>query len=193
KKLDLFTIYALAAAQEALTQANWFPQSEEDQQATATIVGSGIGGFTTITQAQQTMATRGYKRLSPFTVPAFLANLAARNISIKYGFKGPLGCPVTACAAGIQAIGDGMRMIRSGEERLALVAVAEACVDLDLRASCNALKALSSEGETPAKASRLFDRAREGVVMGEGSGLLVIETLEHAPARGATPLAVLSG
>lgn len=193
KKLDLFTIYALAAAQEALTQANWFPQSEEDQQATATIVGSGIGGFTTITQAQQTMATRGYKRLSPFTVPAFLANLAAGNISIKYGFKGPLGCPVTACAAGIQAIGDGMRMIRSGEARVALVGGAEACVDPLSLASFNALKALSTEAEIPAKASRPFDRARDGFVMGEGSGLLVIETLEHALARGATPLAVLSG
>src|SRR5690606_36308960 len=193
KKLDLFTLYALAAAQEALAQANWFPQSEEDQHATATIVGSGIGGFTTITQAQETMATRGYKRLSPFTVPAFLANLAAGNISIKYGFKGPLGCPVTACAAGTQAIGDGMRMLRSGEARVALVGGAEACVDPLSLAGFHALKALSTEAEAPEKASRPFDAQRNGFVMGEGAGLLVIETLDHALARGAQPLAALSG
>ncbi|WP_323814171.1 beta-ketoacyl-ACP synthase II [Cellvibrio sp. NN19] len=193
KKLDLFTIYALAAAQEALTQAQWFPQTEEDQQGTATIIATGIGGFTTITEAQKKLDDQGYKRISPFTVPAFLANLAAGNVSIKYGFKGPLGCPVTACAAGIQAIGDGMRMIRSGEAKVALVGGAEACVDPLSLAGFNALKALSTEATNPSSASRPFDAARSGFVMGEGAGLLVIETLEHAQARGATPLAVLCG
>jgi len=193
KKLDLFTVYALAAAQEALQQAQWFPETEADKQATATIIATGIGGFTTITQAQQTLDTRGHKRLSPFTVPAFLANMAAGNLSIKHGFKGPLGCPVTACAAGIQAIGDGMRIIRSGEADVALVGGAEACVDPLSLAGFHALKALSTEGEAPTKASRPFDQARNGFVMGEGSGLMVIETLEHAQARGATPLAILSG
>jgi len=193
KKLDLFTVYALAAAQEALAQANWFPESESDQQATATIIATGIGGFATITHAHKTMETRGYKRISPFTAPAFLANMAAGNLSIKYGFKGPLGCPVTACAASLQAIGDGMRLIRSGEADVALVGGAEACVDPLSLASFNALKALSTESEEPAKASCPFDRDRNGFVMGEGSGLLVIETLEHAQRRGATPLATLSG
>ncbi len=193
KKLDLFTVYAMAAAEEALQQAAWFPETEDDRQATATIIATGIGGFTTITQAQQTLDTRGYKRLSPFTVPAFLANMAAGNLSIKYGFKGPLGCPVTACAAGIQAIGDGMRIIRNGEARVALVGGAEACVDPLSLAGFNALKALSTESAAPTKASRPFDQARNGFVMGEGSGLLVIETLEHALARGAKPLAILSG
>ncbi|MET0091031.1 MAG: beta-ketoacyl-ACP synthase II [Candidatus Thiodiazotropha sp.] len=193
KKLDLFTVYALAAAQEALTQANWFPESEADQRATATIVATGIGGFPTITQAQTTLASRGYKRISPFTAPAFLANMASGNLSIKYGFKGPLGCPVTACAASLHAIGDGMRIIRSGEAEVALVGGAEACVDPLSLASFNALKALSSESEHPEKASRPFDRARNGFVMGEGSGLVVIETLEHAQRRGATPLARISG
>lgn len=193
KKLDRFTIYALAAAHEALTQANWFPEAEEDQQATATIIATGIGGFTTITQAQNTLESRGYKRISPFTAPAFLANMAAGNLSIKYGFKGPLGCPVTACAASLQAIGDGMRLIRSGEAEVALVGGAEACVDPLSLASFNALKALSSESDEPEKASRPFDRDRHGFVMGEGAGLLVIETLEHAQRRGATPLAVISG
>ncbi len=193
KKLDLFTVYALAAAQEALSQANWFPANEADQQATATVIATGIGGFTTITLAQQVMATRGYKRLSPFTVPAFLANLAAGNISIKYGFKGPLGCPVTACAAGVQAIGDGMRMIRSGEARVAVVGGTEACIDPLSLAGFNALRALSTVSDDPTAASRPFDRGRDGFVMGEGSGIMVIETLEHALARGATPLAIIEG
>lgn len=193
KKLDLFTLYALGAAQEALSQANWFPESESDRLATATIIATGIGGFTTITQAQKTLETRGYKRISPFTAPAFLANMAAGNLSIKYGFQGPLGCPVTACAASLQAIGDGMRIIRSGEAEVALVGGAEACVDPLSLASFNALKALSPESAEPTKASRPFDQARNGFVMGEGSGLMVIETLDHAQQRGATPLAILSG
>ncbi len=193
KRLDRFTLYALAAAQQALEQAQWFPHSEAEQLATATIVSTGIGGFTTITEAQNTLRDRGYKRLSPFTVPAFLANLAAGNLTIRYGFKGPIGCPVTACAAGIQAIGDGMRLIRSGEAEVALVGGAEACVDPLSLAGFHALKALSTEREQPQRASRPFDHARSGFVMGEGSGLMVIETLDHALQRGAKPLAILSG
>ncbi|MBH8580486.1 beta-ketoacyl-ACP synthase II [Bisbaumannia pacifica] len=193
RKMELFSLYAMAAAEEALAQADWFPTSDADRLATATIVGSGIGGFPTITQAQTTLTTRGHRRLSPFTVPAFLANLAAGNVSIRHGFRGPLGCPVTACAAGIQAIGDGMRLIRSGEAEVALVGGAEACIDPLSLASFHAMKALSTEQDDPARASRPFDRARNGFVMGEGAGLLVIETLAHAEARGATPLAVLSG
>lgn len=193
KKLDRFTVYALAAAQEALAQADWFPTSERDQRATATIVASGIGGFTTVTQAQTTLATRGYRRISPFTVPAFLANMAAANVSIKYGFKGPLGCPVTACAASLQAIGDGMRLIHSGEAEVALVGGSDACVDPLSLASFNALKALSTKNDEPQKASRPFDRDRNGFVMGEGAGVIIIETLEHAERRGATSLATISG
>jgi|MGYP006140264063 3-oxoacyl-[acyl-carrier-protein] synthase II len=193
KKLDLFTVYAFAAAQEALEQANWFPESEHDQLSTATIIGTGVGGLSTISNAQKTLDSRGFKRLSPFTAPAFLANMAAGNLSIKYGFRGPLGCPVTACAASLQAIGDGMRLIRNGEAEVALVGGSEACVNPLSLASFNALKALSPEAENPQQASRPFDQARKGFVMGEGAGLMVIETLEHAMARGATPLAVLSG
>ena len=193
KKLDLFTVYAMAAAEQALQQAGWLPENESDKQATATIIATGIGGFTTITQAQKTLDERGYKRLSPFTVPAFLANMAAGNLSIRYGFKGPLGCPVTACAAGIQAIGDGMRIIRNGEAEVALVGGAEACVEPLALAGFHALKALSTESEQPTRASRPFDQARNGFVMGEGAGLMVIETLEHALNRGAKPLALLSG
>ena len=193
RKLELFSLYAMAAAEEALTQANWFPSSDADRLTTATIVGTGIGGFTTITRAQMTLSTRGHRRLSPFTVPAFLANLASGNVSIRYGLRGPMGCPVTACAAGVQAIGDGMRMIRSGEADVALVGGAEACIDPLSLASFHAMKALSTEQDNPTKASRPFDQARNGFVMGEGAGMLVIETLAHAEKRGATPLAVLSG
>lgn len=193
KKLDRFSVYALAAAQEALQQAGWKPKTEAEQRASATIVGSGIGGFPVITQAQQTLQNRGPKRLSPFTVPAFLANLAAGNLSIRYGFKGPMGCPVTACAAGLQAIGDGMRLLRTGEAKVALVGGAEGCVDPLSLASFHAMKALSTHNDSPKEASRPFDRNRDGFVMGEGAGMLVIETLEHALARGATPLAVISG
>lgn len=193
KKIDLFTLYALAAAEQALSQANWFPDQLADQMATATVIGTGIGGFPTITEAQKTLETRGYKRLSPFVAPAFLANLAAGNVSIRYKFMGPIGCPVTACAAGIQAIGDGMRLIQCGEAEVALVGGTEACVDPLALGSFNALHALSTRNDEPTKASRPFDQQRDGFVMGEGAGLLVIETLEHALARGATPLAVLSG
>ncbi|MFM2483539.1 beta-ketoacyl-ACP synthase II [Celerinatantimonas yamalensis] len=192
KKLDRFTCYALAAAQEALTQANWFPENDQDKENTATIIASGVGGFTTITQAQKILDNKGYKRISPFTIPAFLANLAAGNVSIKYGFKGPIGCPVTACAAGIQAIGDGIRMIRNNEADVALVGGAEACVDPLSLAGFNALKALSTSTD-PTKASRPFDQNRSGFVMGEGAGLMVIETLDHALQRGAIPQAVISG
>ncbi|RUR33212.1 beta-ketoacyl-ACP synthase II [Vreelandella nanhaiensis] len=193
RKMDLFSLYAMAAAKEALEQAGWQPTDEAQRRATATIIGSGIGGFPTITEAQQTLQQKGYRRVSPFTVPAFLANMAAGNLSIRYGFQGPLGCPVTACAAGLQAIGDGMRLIRSGEADVALVGGAEACIDPLSLASFNALKALSTEHEQPESASRPFDSTRNGFVMGEGAGLLVIETLDHAKARGATPLAIISG
>lgn len=119
--------------------------------------------------------------------------MAAGNISIAHGFQGPLGCPVTACAASLQAIGDGMRLIRSGEAEVALVGGTEACIDPLSLASFNAMKALSTECEHPDQASRPFDQRRDGFVMGEGAGLIVIETLDHARARGATPLAVLMG
>ncbi|MBJ7536347.1 beta-ketoacyl-ACP synthase II [Marinomonas transparens] len=193
KRVDLFTLFALAAADEALAQANWKPTTEADQEATATIIATGIGGLPTITHAQSVLTNQGTRRLSPFTVPAFLANLAAGNVSIKYGFKGPIGTPVTACAAGVQAIGDAMRMIRSGEAKIALAGGTEACIDPLSLSGFGALKALSTRNDDPTKASRPFDKDREGFVMGEGAGLVVLETLEHALARGATPLVEIAG
>ena len=193
KRVDLFTLFAIAAAEEALAQANWKPDTETDRQATATIIGTGIGGLPTITNAEKVRIAQGARRLSPFTVPAFLANLAAGNVSIRFGFKGPLGTPVTACAAGVQAIGDALRLLKTGEAKVALAGGTEACIDPLSLAGFGALKALSTRNDAPEKASRPFDQDREGFVMGEGAGLVVLETLEHALERGATPLAEIVG
>lgn len=193
KRVDLFTVFAIAAAEEALKQANWQPQTEEQRCATATIIATGIGGLPTVTQAEAVRIEKGAKRLSPFTVPAFLANLAAGNVSIRFGFKGPLGAPVTACAAGVQAIGDGLRLLKTGEAQVVLAGGAEACVDPLALAGFGALKALSTRNDEPTRASRPFDQDRDGFVMGEGAGLVVIETLEHALARGAKPLVEIVG
>lgn len=192
KKMAPFIVYALAAAEEALQQAGWAPTDDEARARTATVIGSGIGGFGTIAEAVRTTDERGPRRLSPFTIPSFLVNLAAGNVSIRYGFRGPLGAPVTACAAGVQAIGDAARMIRAGEADIALCGGTEAAIDRVSLAGFAAARAVSPNA-VAAEASRPFDRNRDGFVMGEGAGLLVIETLEHAQARGAVPLAELVG
>ncbi|WP_193182931.1 beta-ketoacyl-ACP synthase II [Nisaea sediminum] len=193
KKVDLFTIYALAAAEEALTQANWKPEDQESRDRTATAVATGIGGFPTITEAKATLDQRGYRRLSPFVIPAFLGNLAAGNISIRYGFRGPIDTPVTACAAGLQAIGDGVRLIRAGEADVVLAGGTEACIDRLTIGGFAAARALSTRNEDPAAASRPYDRDRDGFVLGEGAGLVVLERRSHAEARGATPLLEVAG
>ncbi len=194
KKMDRFIEFALVAAKEALTQANWFPQDQTEKDRTATVIATGIGGFNEIANAVHTTDDRGPRRLSPFTIPSFLANLAAGHVSIAHGFRGPIGAPVTACAAGAQAIGDAARMIRSGEADIALCGGSEAAIHRVSLAGFAAARALSSSfNDDPTAASRPFDRDRDGFVMGEGAGLLVIESLEHALARGATPLAELVG
>lgn len=194
RKMDRFIQFALVAAKEALAQANWHPQSEAERERTATVIASGIGGFPAIAEAVRTTDARGVRRLSPFTIPSFLVNLAAGHISIDHGFRGPIGAPVTACAAGVQAIGDAARLIRAGEADIALCGGTEACIDLVALGGFAAARALSTGfNDEPGKASRPFDRDRDGFVMGEGAGLLVIEALEHAQARGATILAELTG
>lgn len=194
RKVDRFILFGMAAAQEALAQARWTPASETDRLRTATIIASGVGGFPAITEAVRTVDQRGARRLSPFTVPSFLVNLAAGQISIRHGLKGPIGAPVTACAAGIQAIGDAARMIRANEADIAVCGGTEACIDLVSLGGFAAARSLSTGfNETPAQASRPFDMSRDGFVMGEGSGILVIEELGHALARGAQPLAELVG
>jgi len=194
RKVDRFIVFALAAAEEALAQANWKPALEAERLRTATIIASGVGGFPAITEAVRTVDTRGVRRLSPFTVPSFLVNLAAGHISIRHGFKGPLGAPVTACAAGIQAIGDAARLIRANEADIAVCGGTEACMNIVSLGGFAAARSLSTSfNHRPDEGSRPFDKSRDGFVMGEGAGVLVIEELSHALARGAKPLAEIVG
>ena len=192
RKMDRFILFALLATAEAVAQAKWTPQDASALERTATVIGSGVGGFPAMAEAVRITEQRGVRRLSPFTIPSFLANLAAGHVSIKYGYKGPLGTPVTACAASVQAIGDAARMIRAGEADVAICGGAEACIDIVSIGGFAAARALSS-GFNDARASRPFDRDRDGFVMGEGAGILVIEELEHALARGASPIAEIVG
>lgn len=194
KKMDRFVEFALVAAHEALQQAGWHDADERGRLRTATVIATGIGGFGSIVNAVHITDTRGPGRLSPFTAPTFLANMAAGQASIHYGFRGPQGAPVTACAAGVQAIGDAARLIRSGEADIALCGGAEAAMDRVSLGGFAAAKALSTSfNDSPQAASRPFDEQRDGFVMSEGAGLLVIERLGHALARGAKPLAELVG
>lgn len=194
KKMDVFIQYAIAAAAEALDQAGWHPETMEGQSATATIIGSGVGGSPVMARAVETIQLKGPRRLSPFTVPSFLANLAAGWLSIIHQFRGPIGTPVTACAASAQAIGDGMRLLLTGEAEVAVVGGAEGSVDPISIGGFGASRALStSYADEPHKASRPFDKGHDGFVLSEGAAVLVIEKLSHARARGATPLAVLAG
>ncbi|BEM52401.1 3-oxoacyl-[acyl-carrier-protein] synthase 2 [Serratia marcescens] len=194
KKMDRFILFAMAAADEAIRQAGWIADTEEKQERTATVIASGIGGFPAIAQAVRITDSRGAKRLSPFTIPSFLVNLAAGHVSIKHRFKGPIGAPVTACAAGVQAIGDAVRLIRNDEADIALCGGTESAIDTVSLGGFAAARAMSTTpAELARQASRPFDSARDGFVMGEGAGMLVIETLEHALARGVTPLAEIVG
>jgi 3-oxoacyl-[acyl-carrier-protein] synthase II len=194
RKMDRFILFALAAAAEAIAEAQWTPQEPHARERTASVIASGIGGFPAIAEAVRTTDQRGTRRLSPFTVPSFLANLAAGHVSIRYGYKGPLGTPVTACAAGVQAIGDAARLIRCEEADVAICGGTEACIDLVSLGGFAAARALSTDfNDQPSRASRPFDAARDGFVMGEGAGILVIEELRHALARGAVPIAEIVG
>ena len=194
KKMDYFIQYGLGAAHEALAQSGWVADAPEKQAVTGTIIGSGVGGSPVMAEAVETIMTKGPRRLSPFTVPSFLANLAAGWISIKYGFKGPIGAPVTACAASAQAIGDAMRLIRTGEAEVMVCGGAEGSVDPISIGGFAASRALdTSHNDTPTEASRPFDKGHSGFVLSEGAAVLAIEKLSHALARGATPLAIAAG
>ncbi|PPD12512.1 beta-ketoacyl-ACP synthase II [Methylophilus sp.] len=194
RRIDRFIQFALIAAEEAINQAGWRPKNEAESERTATMIASGIGGFPAIAQAVRKGEQEGVDRLSPFTIPSFLVNLAAGQVALKYQFKGPLGAPVTACAAGVQAIGDAARLIHANEADIVICGGAEACIDKVSLGGFAAAKALSTRyADSPALASRPFDQDRDGFVMGEGAGILVIESYEHAMARGATPIAELVG
>ena len=194
KKMDVFIQYGLGAADEALRQSGWVADTPQKQAVTGTIIGSGVGGSPVMAEAVETIMTKGPRRLSPFTVPSFLANLAAGWISIKYGFKGPIGAPVTACAASAQAIGDAMRLIRTGEAEVMVCGGAEGSVDPISIGGFAASRALdTSHNDAPTEASRPFDKGHSGFVLSEGAAVVVIEKLSHALARGAKPLAIAAG
>lgn len=194
RKSDRFIHLALAAAEQAVNQAGLRQLSDAARLRVATIIATGIGGFHAIGNAVKTVAEKGSRRLSPFTIPSFIANLAASQVAIKYGFKGMLGTPVSACAASIQSIGDGVRAIRCNEADVAVVGGSESCINPVSLGGFQAARALSTAwNERPEQASRPFDTGRDGFVMGEGAGILVLEELEHARRRGATILAEVTG
>ena len=194
KKMDRFIHLAMAAATEAVENSGWVPPTEEDRYATGVMIGSGIGGLHTIYEASILVNSGRAKRLSPFFIPASLINLASGHVSIRYGFKGPNHSVVTACATGVHAIGDAARLIMLGDADVMVAGGAEAAVNpLGIAGFC-ASRALSTNfNDTPQLASRPWDRDRDGFVMGEGAGMLVLEELEHAKARGATIYAEISG
>ncbi|GAB4177102.1 MAG: beta-ketoacyl-ACP synthase II [Thalassobaculales bacterium] len=194
RRMDPFIIYAIAAAQQAVEHSGWLPQDAEGQERTGVIIGSGIGGLIGINDGAVTLAEKGPRRISPFFIPSALINLASGHVSIRYGFKGPNHSVVTACATGAHAIGDAGRMIMFGDADVMVAGGAEAAVSRLGIAGFAAARALSTAfNDTPAKASRPWDRDRDGFVMGEGAGVVVLEELEHARARGATIYAELKG
>jgi 3-oxoacyl-[acyl-carrier-protein] synthase II len=194
KKADRFILLALAAAEEAINHAKWLPNDEHSRERTAVIVGSAIGGFPAIAAAWRKISTQGIFRLSPFIVPSFLVNLAASHISIKFGFKGALGSPVAACAAGAQAIADAARLIRTNEAGVVVAGGTESSMEQLSLGGFFAARALSvGFNDCPACASRPFDQRRDGFVLSEGAGALVLEDFDHAKARGANAIAELVG
>lgn len=194
RKMDRFIALALAAAGEALAQAGWAPTEERARVRTATIIGTAMGGVAAAAGVVRVLDAHGARRLSPFSVPAMLPNLAAGWVSMRHGLKGPIGAPATACAAGVQAIGDAARLIRAGEADIAVCGGADAAVDRGGLAAFAAARTLSaSRNDVPEQASRPFDASHDGFVMAEGAGVLVIEALDQALARGARPIAELVG
>ena len=186
RKVDPFIIYAVSAATQALNDANWHPTSEDDKCATGTMIGSGIGGLQGIQQTALLLEDRGPRRVSPFFIPGRLINLASGHVSIMHGLKGPCHSVVTACSTGSHAIGDAGRMIALGDADVMVAGGAESPVCRIALAGFAACKALSTKyNDTPEKASRPWDADRDGFVMGEGAGIVVLEEYEHAKARGA--------
>jgi 3-oxoacyl-[acyl-carrier-protein] synthase II len=184
RRLDDFIIYALAAAEMALADAG-LVIGEERAERTGVIIGSGIGGLATIEKEKEAILQGGPRKMSPFTIPAVLANLAAGHVSIRFGAKGPINCTVTACASGTCAIGDAARIIADGYADVMVAGGVEAAVTPMCVAGFNAMRALSRRNDEPQKASRPFDRDRDGFVMGEGSGVVILEALSHALTRDA--------
>ncbi len=194
KKMDRFIHLGIVAAVEAVEDSGWMPESDEDRCATGVMIGSGIGGLQSIYEASVMVHDGRARRLSPFFIPSALINLVSGHVSIRYGFKGPNHSAVTACATGVHAIGDAARLIMLGDAEVMIAGGAEAAVcALGIAGFC-ASRALSTGfNETPAVASRPWDRERDGFVMGEGAGIVVLEEYEHARARGAKIYAEVVG
>ncbi len=194
KKIDQFICYGMAAAQEAIEDSGWVCATDEDQYRTGVLIGAGIGGLGTMFEASKTLIERGPKRLSPFCIPAMLINLASGHVSIKYGFKGPNHSVVTACATGTHAIGDSARLIMLGDADVMVAGGAEAAVTPLGVGGFAAARALStSYNDRPQDASRPFDEGRDGFVIGEGAGVVVLEEYEHAKKRVAKIYAEIIG
>jgi 3-oxoacyl-[acyl-carrier-protein] synthase II len=194
RKVDTFILFAMAAAEQAVLDADWKPEDEAERERTGVIIGSGIGGLGTIADTALILREKGPRRVSPFFIPGSLINLASGQVSIRYGFKGPNHSVVTACSTGAHAIGDGTRLIQHGDAEVMIAGGAEAAIcELGI-AGFAACKALSTAfNDTPEKASRPYDKDRDGFVMGEGAGVVVLEEYEHAKARGAKIYAEVIG
>lgn len=194
RKLDRFIVFGMAAAQQAIEDSGWAPEDDESLWRTGVMIGSGIGGLETIYDGSITVHERGPRRLSPFFIPAALINLVSGQVSIRYGFKGPNHAVVTACSTGAHAIGDAARLIMLDDADVMVAGGAEAAVCRIGIAGFSASRALSTNfNDTPERSSRPWDEDRDGFVMGEGAGVVVLEELEHAKARGATIYAEVVG
>ena len=186
RRMDQFIVYAMAAAAQAVEDSGWKPTADEDQWRTGVMIGSGIGGLVGIAEGAVTLETKGPRRVSPFFIPSNLINLASGHVSIRYGFKGPNHAVVTACSTGAHAIGDAARIIALDDAEVMIAGGAEAAICRLGIAGFAASRALSTNfNEEPTRGSRPFDRDRDGFVMGEGAGIVVLEEYEHARRRGA--------
>jgi 3-oxoacyl-[acyl-carrier-protein] synthase II len=194
KRIDEFILYGIAAADEALASSGWEARSEEDKERAGVLIGSGIGGLQTIYDASVTLHERGPRKLSPFVIPAMLINLASGQVSIRHGLKGPNHSVVTACSTGAHAIGDAARLIAYGDADMMVAGGAESAITRLGYGGFGAARALSTNfNDNPKAASRPWDKDRDGFVMGEGAGVVILEEYEAAKARGATIYAEVCG
>ena len=194
RRVDDFIIFAMGAAVQAVEDAGWMPEDEEELERTGVMIGSGIGGLQTIYDGSTLINERGPRRVGPFFIPSALINLASGYVSIRYGFKGPNHAVVTACSTGAHAIGDASRMIMLDDADVMVAGGTEAAICRIGLAGFAAARALSTRfNDTPERASRPYDKGRDGFVMGEGSGIVVLEEYEHAKARGANIYAEIVG
>src|SRR5262252_1447285 len=194
KKMDDFIVMAMAAAQEAVKDSGWEPKTDAERNSTGVMIGSGIGGLNVIYETSQILKEKGPRRVSPFFIPSALINLASGHVSIKYGFRGPNHSVVTACATGSHALGDASRLIELGDADVMVAGGTESTISRLGIAGFAAARALSTGfNDRPTEASRPWDKDRDGFVMGEGAGVVILEEYEHAKKRGAKIYAEIVG